>query len=57
MPFSKNICTFKIFILYLYIILNIYNMSRPKKNVISKEKAEEIVKEVYNVADFCRAVG
>ena len=32
-------------------------MSRSKKNVISKEKAEEVVKEVYNVADFCRAVG
>jgi hypothetical protein len=57
MLFSKNICAFKIFILYLHIILNIHNMSRPKKNVISKEKAEEIVKEVYNVADFCRAVG
>lgn len=28
-----------------------------KKNIISKEKAEEIVKNVYNVADFCRAVG
>lgn len=30
---------------------------RSKKNIISKEKAEEIVKNVYNVADFCRAVG
>ena len=30
---------------------------RPKKNIISKEKAEEIAKRVYNVADFCRAVG
>ena len=27
------------------------------KNIISKEKAEEIVKNVYNIADFCRAVG
>lgn len=30
---------------------------KSKKNIISKEKAEEIVKRVYNVADFCRAVG
>lgn len=27
------------------------------KNIISKEEAEKIVKEVYNVADFCRTVG
>lgn len=27
------------------------------KNKISKEEAEKIVKEVYNVADFCRKVG
>lgn len=27
------------------------------KNVISKEEAEEIVKNVFSVADFCRAVG
>lgn len=28
-----------------------------EKNVISKEDAERICKEVYNVADFCRKVG
>ena len=27
------------------------------KNVIPKEEAEEIVKNVFSVADFCRAVG
>lgn len=27
------------------------------KNVISKERAEEICKQVYSVADFCRMVG
>ena len=27
------------------------------KNVISKEEAERICKSVFNVADFCRAVG
>lgn len=28
-----------------------------KNNIISKEEAEKIVKNVYNIADFCRAVG
>ena len=28
-----------------------------RNNVISKEDAENIVKCVYNIADFCRAVG
>lgn len=28
-----------------------------KKNIISKEQAEKICKEVYTVADFCRKVG
>lgn len=28
-----------------------------EKNVISKERAEEICKQVYSVADFCRMVG
>lgn len=32
-------------------------MPKSNKNVISKEKAEEIVKSVYNIADFCRALG
>jgi hypothetical protein len=28
-----------------------------RKNVISKEMAENIVKQVFNIADFCRMVG
>lgn len=28
-----------------------------RKNVISKEMAENIVKQVSNIADFCRMVG
>lgn len=28
-----------------------------EKNVISKERAEEICKQVYSIADFCRMVG
>ena len=27
------------------------------RNVISRKEAEEIVKNVFSVADFCRAVG
>ena len=27
------------------------------KNIISKEQAEEIVKNCYSIADFCRYVG
>ena len=30
---------------------------RKPKNKISKEEAEKIVKDVFTVADFCRAVG
>ncbi len=39
----------------MYKFQKILNMS--KNNIISKEEAEKIVKNVYNIADFCRAVG